>query len=105
MRNSNLLHTDTELFEIPKSRLIMGLFAGLFFAFCFYAFMYLTRESFRFASLTVDYDLWILTDNEVRFYNLIFAFISVISLNQSVSLFGLQKRKIYVRNESFDEYR
>ena len=78
MRNSNFLHTDTELFEIPKSRLIMGLFAGLFFAFCYYAFMYLTRETFRFASLTVDYDLWILTDNEVRFYNLIFAFISVI---------------------------
>jgi hypothetical protein len=56
----------------------MGLFSGLFFAFCFYAFLYLTRESFRLVSLTEDYDLWILTDKEVSFYNLIFAFISVI---------------------------
>ena len=56
----------------------MGLFSGLFFAFCFYALLYLTRESFRIMSLTDDYDLWILTDKEVSFYNLIFAFISVI---------------------------
>lgn len=78
MLNKNFLHIKTELFKIPKSRLIMGLFAGLFFAFCFYAFMYLTRESIRLMSLTEDYDLWILTDKEVSFYNLIFAFISVI---------------------------
>lgn len=78
MLHKNFLHNETELFKVPKSRLIMGLFAGLFFAFCFYAFMYLTRESFRLVSLTEDYDLWILTDKEVSFYNLIFAFISVI---------------------------
>ena len=78
MLNRNFLHTETELFKIPKSRLIMGLFAGLFFAFCFYSFLYLTRESFRLVSLTEDYDFWILTDKEVGFYNLIFAFISVI---------------------------
>jgi len=72
------MHIETELFKVPKLRLIMGLFAGLFFAFCFYAFMYLTRESFRLVSLTKDYDLWILTDKEVSFYNLIFALISVI---------------------------
>lgn len=78
MLNRSFLHTETELFNIPKSRLIMGLFAGLFFSFCFYAFMYLTREAFRFVSLTEDYDLWILTDKEVGFYNLFFAFVSVI---------------------------
>lgn len=78
MRKRNFLRTETELFKVPKSRLIIGLLAGLFFAFCFYAFMYLTRESFRLVSLTKDYDLWILTDNEVGFYNLFFAFISVI---------------------------
>lgn len=78
MLNRSFLHTETELFKIPKSRLIMGLFSGLFFAFCFYALLYLARESFRILSLTDDYDLWILTDKEVSFYNLIFAFISVI---------------------------
>ena len=84
MLNRNFLHTETKLFKIPKSRLIIGLLAGLFFAFCFYAFMYLTRESFRFVSLTEDYDLWILTDKEVGFYNLFFAFVSVI-FAQSIS--------------------
>ncbi len=78
MLSKKFLHTKTTLFEIPKSRLIMGLFAGLFFAFCFYAFLYLTRESFRIVTITDDYNLWILTDKEVSFYNLIFAFISVI---------------------------
>ncbi|MDD2286389.1 MAG: hypothetical protein PHQ11_13450 [Paludibacter sp.] len=78
MLNNNFLHIETELFKIPKSRLIMGLIAGLFYAFSFYAFMYLIRESFRFVSLTEGYDLWILSDNEVNFYNLIYAFISVI---------------------------
>ena len=77
MLNRIFLNTETELFKIPKSKLIMGLFAGLFFAFCFYSFLYLTRESFRLVSLTEDYDFWILTDKEVGFYNLIFAFISV----------------------------
>lgn len=84
MLNRNFLHTETELFKIPKSRLIIGLLAGLFFAFCFYAFMYLTRESFRLVSLTEDYDLWTLTDKEVGFYNLFFAFVSVI-FAQSIS--------------------
>lgn len=78
MLNRDFLHTETELFIIPTSRMIIGLFSGLFFAFCFYSFLYLTRESFRLVSLTEDYDLWILTDKEVGFYNLIFAFISVI---------------------------
>lgn len=86
MLNRNFLHTETELFKIPKSRLIIGLLAGLFFAFCFYAFVYLTRESFRFVSVTEDYDLWILTEKEVRFYNLFYAFVSVIYA-QSICFF------------------
>ncbi len=51
---------------------------GLFYSFSFYSFLYIVREVFRILSITFDYDLWILTDKEVDFYNLFFAFISVI---------------------------
>lgn len=43
----------------------------------------MVQEVFRILSDTETYDLWILTDKEVNFYNLIFAFISVI-IGQSV---------------------
>ncbi len=111
MLNKNFLHTETELFKIPISRLIAGLLAGLFFAFCFYALLYLTRESFRFVSLTADYDLWILSDKEHSFYNLVFAFISVIFaqsvcfsfwLNRPQQFFSKQKlqRKTILNDQS-----
>lgn len=78
MLYKGFLHTNTQLFKIPRQRFYTGLFAGLFFSFCMYALFYMTRESFRILSLTPDYDMWILTDTEVSFYNLIFAFISLI---------------------------
>lgn len=94
------MHIQTKLFKIPKSSLIMGLFAGLFFAFCFYAFLYLTRESFRLVSLTEDYDLWVLTDKEVSFYNLIFAFISVIFAQSICFSFWFDKpQKLFTKRK------
>ena len=63
---------------IPKHRFIVGILIGLFYAFTFYSFMYITRESFRLLSSDENYSLWVLNDKEVNFYNLFFAFISVI---------------------------
>lgn len=91
MTHKRSIHAEPELFKVQKSRLIFGLAAGLIFAFCFYALMYLTRESFRFVSLTENYDLWILTDKEVSFYNFIFAFISVIFGQSICFVFWFEK--------------
>ena len=62
---------------IPKYRLISGLFIGIIYAFIFYSFLYFTRESFRLLTADENYSLWVLNDNEVNFYNLFFAFLSV----------------------------
>ncbi|HOF15953.1 MAG TPA: hypothetical protein PLF32_01265 [Bacteroidales bacterium] len=78
------LHKQLNFIQISQSKIIIGILLGLFFAFTFYSFLYLVRETFRVLSLTETYDLWILTDKEVRFYNLIFAFISVI-IGQAVA--------------------
>jgi len=74
---------ELKFLEISKFRLIVGVLIGLFYSFAFYSFLYLMREVFRILSVTKDYDLWILTDKEVNFYNLFFAFISVI-ISQSI---------------------
>jgi hypothetical protein len=57
---------------IPKHRFIVGILIGLFYAFTFYSFMYITRESFRLLSSDENYSLWVLNDKEVNFYNLFF---------------------------------
>lgn len=64
---------------ISKNRFIVVILLGLFYAFTFYSFMYITREGFRLLSSDEKYNLWVLNDKEVNFYNLFFAFISVIT--------------------------
>lgn len=64
--------------EISNYRIVTGIVLGLFYAIVFYLFLYLLREVFRVMSVTDNYDMWILTDSEVHFYNLFFALISVI---------------------------
>lgn len=76
--NENLLYNRKETLIIPRSKLILGIASGLFFAFWLYAFLYMSREVFRVFSKTEYYDLLILTDSEVFYYNLFFAFIAVI---------------------------
>ena len=63
--------------SIAKYRYIVGAVIGLFLAFSLYSLQFMTREAFRWHSISDD-DLWLLSDSEVSFYNLIFAFIAVI---------------------------
>jgi len=66
--------------NLSKFRLISGLIAGLLFAFSMYALLYMSRESIRILSYSpIHKDLWVLSDETVNFYNLFFAFVSVIS--------------------------
>lgn len=62
----------------------------------FYSFLYLSRELFRILSVTDTYDIWFLSEKEVSFYNLFFAFISVI-IAQSIffTLIFERPRKFY----------
>lgn len=64
--------------HLPKSKLIIGLLMVLGLSFSLYSFAYIVREAFRYVSLSCDYDLWLLSDEEVKFYNLVTAFIAVI---------------------------
>lgn len=63
--------------SIPKHRYVIGIIIGLCLAFSFYSLQYMARETLRWNSIS-DGDLWFLSDSEVNFYNLIFAFIAVI---------------------------
>lgn len=63
--------------SILKYRYVVGVILGLFLAFSLYSLQYIIREALRWHSISDD-DLWLLSDSEVSFYNLIFAFISVI---------------------------
>lgn len=96
----NFLHKEPDFNQISRFKIIIGILVGLFFSFSFYSFLYLIREVFRILSVTETYDLWILTDKEVHFYNLIFAFISVI-IGQSIAFsfwFDRPKSRFEKRN-------
>ncbi len=83
--NKALLHKESDFIKLTKYRLIIGVILGLLYSFSFYSFLYIIRETFRVLSVTEKYDLWVLTENEVNFYNLFFAFLAVI-IGQSVCL-------------------
>jgi len=71
-------------FDLSKFKIISGLFLGISYAFSFYAFLYLVRESYRHLALSLAInEHLILSDQEVLFFNFIFAFISLI-IGQSI---------------------
>ncbi len=94
------LKTKFKTLEISNSRLITGIVIGLLFSFVFYSFLYIIREMFRIMSEPF-YELWVLTDREVSFYNLFFAFISVI-FGQSICFnYWLNRPKRLFKSERF----
>jgi len=78
IQNRKVLRPNINHLEISGFRFYAGLIIGLFYSFSLYAFLYMGREVFRILSIQQNYDLWVLTDSEVNFYNLFFAFVSVI---------------------------
>ncbi len=71
-----------DLFELPRRKLILGIFVAVLTSFCWYAFFFVMRETMRIAFYWRDYsELLILTDKEVSFYNFVFAAVA--------SIFGL----------------
>lgn len=70
--------------NIPFSKFIIGVVLGLSIAFFSYALFQVFREILRANSVSDDFDIWLLTEGEVNFYNLIVAYIAII-IGQSCS--------------------
>ncbi len=79
----HFLYRDIKSINISKKRFVVGIAMGVFYAIAFYSFFYVMRQGARFASITEHYDIWTFTEEEMNFFNLFFAFISVI-FGQSV---------------------
>jgi len=83
----NKLHfrTKPEFLKLSRFRLVAGILLWLLYSGVIYSFLYAMREVIRVNSLMGGGDLWVLSDEQVSFYNLFFAFLSVI-LSQSVCI-------------------
>jgi biopolymer transport protein ExbD len=71
--------------KIYPTRFIAGIGIGLSFSFVLYSFLYLSRESCRLLSIMPSDTMWVLSAEERSFYNLVFAFLSLI-VGQSMCL-------------------
>ncbi|RLD67141.1 MAG: hypothetical protein DRI84_03255 [Bacteroidetes bacterium] len=60
--------------KICRSDLIIGLLIGLIFSFGFYSIIYTFRESLRVWSMLHSFNYWIITDDDLFFYNLFTAY-------------------------------
>jgi hypothetical protein len=98
--NPKFLRIENDSFLIPKKRIAIGIFLALISTVLIYSMLYLFRETFRYMSITEDYDIWILTEKEVKFYNLFYAFLAVI-FSQSFFInfvFNIPKRPFAKKN-------
>ncbi|MCL2097244.1 MAG: hypothetical protein FWH23_00600 [Bacteroidales bacterium] len=77
--DKRFLHNNEKFPEIERKKLIISIVLGVFYSFIFYSFLYLSREILRFFStIDIEYDIYVLSDQEVNFYNLFFAYLSLI---------------------------
>ncbi len=81
--------------KISPINLFIGVVLGIAYAIVLYAFLYMIREALRIGSITSKYDLWVLSEEEVAFYNFFLAFIAVI-FGQSIGIkFCLHRPKAF----------
>ena len=97
----------SKLFDFPRWKLIGGIVIALLTSFCWYAFFYVMREAMRVVFYwrtyhATYYELLILTDEEVHFYNFIFALIASLFGLCACFQFWFQRAKRY--NESSIRY-
>jgi biopolymer transport protein ExbD len=88
-------------FKRSRLDIALGIFIGVAYALVFYSFLYVVRETLRILSLTDQYDLLILSDQEVNFYNLVFALLAVI-FGQSASIsFWLDRPRMLFASQNY----
>lgn len=84
--NRKFLHTNINALEISRSRFVIGVILGILYSITFYSFSYLFREILRIMPFFLsDINVWVLSDREMKFYNLIVAIFSV-TFGQSVCI-------------------
>ena len=71
--------------RLSTFKLVTGIIVALLMSFTLYCFACAMLEAFRIMTVTPEYDIWVLGDKERAFYQLFFAFVSVI-LAQSFCL-------------------
>ena len=71
--------------RLSTFKLVSGVVVALLMSFVFYFFSCAMLEAFRVMTVTPEYDIWVLGEKERAFYQLFFAFVSVI-LAQSFCL-------------------
>ena len=64
--------------HLSTFKLVSGIVVALVMSFVFYAFSCVMLEAFRVVTVTPEYDMWVFGNEERFFYQLFFAFISVI---------------------------
>ncbi len=77
--------TDMKLAELPKLKLFLGIFLFIFSAISIYSVTNIFRELFMLLSVSEYGNYWMLSDKEMKFYNLFFAFLSMI-FAQSITI-------------------
>ncbi len=97
--SKSFLHEVPRPWRQSSRRFVFGIILGLLYGVVFYGFLYCTREVFRIFTITESYDIWLLSEDEVQFYNLFYAFLASI-LGQSVcfSIWFERPKRIYQRN-------
>jgi biopolymer transport protein ExbD len=83
----------TTVFKVSKTRIILGVAIGLFYAVIFYSLLYVFREGLRFVNVFGDFDIWVLSDKEVNTYNLLFAYLSIIIATSIAFQFVIDRPK------------
>lgn len=71
--------------RLSTFKLVSGVVVALLMSFVFYFFSCAMLEAFRLMTVTLEYDIWVPSEKERAFYQLFFAFVSVI-LAQSFCL-------------------
>ncbi|MDF1697550.1 MAG: hypothetical protein P1U56_17025 [Saprospiraceae bacterium] len=68
---------ELDILQLTTTRKILGVVILVVTALSYYSLFNIMRESIRYFSETEDYDLWVLSEIEVWFYNTIYACIAI----------------------------
>jgi len=75
---TKFLHRDIKTLNLSKKQIIIGFLLGIYSALLIYIVLYLGREFFRLFTFDDYRNVLILTESEVNFFNLFFAYLAVI---------------------------
>ncbi|WP_396589923.1 hypothetical protein [Allomuricauda sp. R78024] len=95
----NFLKESPNLIQKSNFTFFSGIIVGTCYAVTFYFLLYMSREILRVFHISDFFDIWILSEEEVNFYNLFYAFLSTI-LGQSIcfSIWFERPKRIYEKN-------